>query len=106
MTTARDNLPKADQKAPAVGIRLDRHVRRQLSRREAQVMRHLLAETRICADYLGGPAEDMNNWEFAIWGNGWIEGCAPSARMLIAKGVAQVSEPDALGYRFLTPNAI
>lgn len=30
MTTARDDLPDADQPAPAVGIRLDRPVRRQI----------------------------------------------------------------------------
>lgn len=77
----------------------------QLTRREAQVMRHLLAGGRVCADYKGGPSEAMKNWDFALWGEGLVEGCAPSARTLIAKGLARISDPNALGYRFLTPNA-
>lgn len=66
MTTARDELPEANQTAPAVGIRLDRPVR------PASEARGLMAQIEACRREVAQWPEWMRATRTApAWMEGW-----------------------------------
>ena len=84
---------------------LEPTVRRQLTRRQAEVLRFVLGGGKVCADYLGGQAEDPENWDFAAWLPDGVDRCPRAARALLRCELVKIGEPNELGYAFLTPNA-
>lgn len=75
-----------------------------LTRRQSEVLRHILSGGKVCAMYDGGPASDFDNWDFAMWmGGGYIDGCPIAARALLRMGIVKIGDRDSLGYQFLQP---
>jgi hypothetical protein len=78
--------------------------KKPLTRRQSEILLFVQSGGRVHADYTGGPADDLENWDFTAWIDGpppRIDSCPFAARSLLQMGLVKILEPNKLGYRFL-----